>query len=72
MKPFPTLLESLALMSSSIQAKEANVMATQTISRADIQAVAPALDKYAQERSLGCGNVPVSMRRIVASSRSPR
>jgi 4-carboxymuconolactone decarboxylase len=51
MKPFIALLGSLALMSSSIQAKEANTMATQTtVSHADIQAVAPALDKYTQER----------------------
>ena len=42
MKPFTALLASLALMSSSIQAKEANAMVTQTtVSRADIQAVAP-------------------------------
>jgi len=54
MKFFTALLASLALMSSSIQAKEANAMATQTIvSRADIQAVASALDKYTQERLLG-------------------
>ena len=54
MKFFTALLASLALMSSSIQAKEANAMATQTmVSRADIQAVASALDKYTQERLLG-------------------
>ena len=54
MKFFTALLASLALMSSSIQAKEVNAMATQTIvSRADIQAVASALDKYTQERLLG-------------------
>jgi 4-carboxymuconolactone decarboxylase len=53
MKPFTALLASLALMSSSIQAKEANAMVTQTtVSRADIQAVAPTLDKYTQERLL--------------------
>jgi 4-carboxymuconolactone decarboxylase len=54
MKHFTALLASLALMSSSIQAKEVNTMAAQTtVSRADIQAVAPALDKYTQERLLG-------------------
>ena len=54
MKLFNALLASLALISSSIQAKEENSMATQTIvSRAEIGAVAPALDKYAQERLLG-------------------
>ena len=54
MKLFNALLASLALISSSIQAKEENSMATQTIvSRAEIRAVAPALDKYAQERLLG-------------------
>jgi 4-carboxymuconolactone decarboxylase len=54
MKHFTALLASLALISSSIQAKEANTMGAQTIvSRADIQAVAPALDKYTQERLLG-------------------
>ena len=47
MKFVTTLLATLLLVSSSIQAEEANTMATQTIvSRADIQAVAPALDKY--------------------------
>jgi 4-carboxymuconolactone decarboxylase len=54
MKHFTALLASLALMSSSIQAKEANTMAAPTtVSRTDIQAVAPALDKYTQERLLG-------------------
>jgi 4-carboxymuconolactone decarboxylase len=54
MKLFTALLASLAFMSSSIQANEANTMARQTIiSRADITAVAPALDKYTQERLLG-------------------
>jgi 4-carboxymuconolactone decarboxylase len=54
MKLFTALMASLALMSSSIQANEATTMAAQTIvSRADIRAVAPALDKYTQERLLG-------------------
>src|SRR5271169_5845292 len=53
MKHFTALLASLALMSSSIQAEEANTMAQTTFSRTDIQAVAPALDKYTQERLLG-------------------
>ena len=54
MKFVTTLLATLLLVSSSIQAEEANTMATQTIvSRADIQAVAPALDKYTRERLLG-------------------
>jgi 4-carboxymuconolactone decarboxylase len=54
MKLFTALLVALAFMSSSIQANEANTMARQTtVSRADIAAVAPALDKYTQERLLG-------------------
>jgi 4-carboxymuconolactone decarboxylase len=54
MNLFTALLASLALLSSSIQAKEENTMTTQTIvSRADIRAVAPVLDKYTQERLLG-------------------
>jgi 4-carboxymuconolactone decarboxylase len=54
MKLFTALLASLALVGSSIQAKEVSTMATQTtVSHADIRAVAPALDKYTQERLLG-------------------
>jgi 4-carboxymuconolactone decarboxylase len=54
MKPFTVLLTLLALVSPSIQAKESNTMAPiQTVSRADIQAIAPALDKYTQARLLG-------------------
>jgi 4-carboxymuconolactone decarboxylase len=54
MKSFTALLALLALTASSLQAKEANTMPTQTtVSRADIQSVASALDKYTQERLLG-------------------
>jgi 4-carboxymuconolactone decarboxylase len=55
MKLFIALLaSSLTLMNWSIQAKEENTVAIPTIiSRADIRAVAPALDKYTQERLLG-------------------
>ena len=54
MKLFTAILASLAFMSSPIQAKEASTMAIQTtVSSADIKAVAPALDKYTQERLLG-------------------
>jgi 4-carboxymuconolactone decarboxylase len=54
MKLFTALLASVALMSASIQAKEGNIMASsQTTVSADIQAVAPALDKYTHERLLG-------------------
>src|SRR6516165_862375 len=54
MQLFNALLASLALMSSSIQAKEVNSMAKETmVSRADIRAVTPALDKYTPERLLG-------------------
>jgi 4-carboxymuconolactone decarboxylase len=53
MKLFTALLTSLVFM-SSIQAKEASTMASQTmVSSADIKVVAPALDKYTQERLLG-------------------
>jgi hypothetical protein len=49
------VLASLAFLSSSVQANEAKTMASfqPTLSRADIQAVAPALDKYTHERLLG-------------------
>jgi 4-carboxymuconolactone decarboxylase len=54
MKLFTALLASLALMSSSAWANEANIMARQTIiDRADIAAVAPALEKFTQQRLLG-------------------
>jgi 4-carboxymuconolactone decarboxylase len=49
------VLASLAFLSSSVQANEAITMASlqPTVSRANIQAVAPALDKYTHERLLG-------------------
>jgi 4-carboxymuconolactone decarboxylase len=54
MKLFTALLASLSFMSSPIQANEANAMPRQTtVTRGDIAAVAPALDKYTQEQLLG-------------------
>jgi 4-carboxymuconolactone decarboxylase len=54
MKLFSGLLALLALIGSSVQGQEVNIMASsQTLSSADIQAVAPALAKYTQERLFG-------------------
>jgi 4-carboxymuconolactone decarboxylase len=54
MKLFAAVLAALAVMVSSARAQEATPMASPTrLSREDIQAVAPALDKYTQERLRG-------------------
>jgi 4-carboxymuconolactone decarboxylase len=55
MRPAAAIITALVLVSSSAEAKEKSTMAlSQTpLSRADIQAVAPALDKLTQERLLG-------------------
>src|SRR5258705_11400413 len=54
MRRFAAILASLALFGSSLQGKEANPMApSQAISRADVQAAAPALDHYTQHRLFG-------------------
>jgi 4-carboxymuconolactone decarboxylase len=55
MKPLAATIASLALIASSAQAQESKAMLTSksTLGREDLQIVAPALDKYAQERLLG-------------------
>jgi 4-carboxymuconolactone decarboxylase len=55
MKFFGGLMAFAALIGSSVQGKEANIMASSqaTVGHADVQAVAPALDKYTSERLLG-------------------
>jgi 4-carboxymuconolactone decarboxylase len=55
MKPLAATIASLALIASSAQAQEskAMVMSKSTLGREDLQIVAPALDKYAQQRLLG-------------------
>ena len=51
---FAAILASLVLFGLSLQGREANPMAapSQAIRRADVQAVAPALDHYTQDRLL--------------------
>jgi len=55
MKLLAAAIASLALIASSAQTQESKAMRTSksTLGREDLQIVAPALDKYAQERLLG-------------------
>jgi 4-carboxymuconolactone decarboxylase len=55
MRIFAATIASLALMGSSVQAKEANTMSVSqsVLTRSDVQMVAPALDKYTRDRVLG-------------------
>jgi 4-carboxymuconolactone decarboxylase len=55
MRIVAAILTTLTVISSSVQAKEENTMAQsqQALSRAAIQAVAPALDQFTQDRLLG-------------------
>jgi 4-carboxymuconolactone decarboxylase len=53
MRRLAAIATSLVLLGSTAQGKEENSMAPQTIHRADVQAVAPALDQYTQDRLLG-------------------
>ena len=55
MRRFVGIIVSLVLLGSTVQGKEVNSVAPsqQEISRADIQAVAPALDQYTHDRLLG-------------------
>ncbi len=53
MKLFNAMLALLAFIGLSVSAIEAEETNTVTLSHADVQAVAPALNKYAQDRLLG-------------------
>ena len=53
MKLFNAVLALLAFIGLSVSAIEAEETNTVTLSHADVQAVAPALNKYAQDRLLG-------------------
>jgi 4-carboxymuconolactone decarboxylase len=55
MRLVAAILTALAVISPSVQATEENTMASsrEPSSRAAIQAVAPALDQFTQERVLG-------------------
>ena len=55
MKRAAATLASLALLASSARGQETNIMSRSkpALSREDVRAVAPALDKYTQDRLLG-------------------
>ena len=53
MKLLAATVASLALMASSAQAEETKAMPKSTLTRDDVRMVAPALDKYTQDRLLG-------------------
>jgi 4-carboxymuconolactone decarboxylase len=53
MKLLAATVASLALLAPSAQAEETNAMATSMASREDVRMVAPALERYRQDRLLG-------------------
>jgi 4-carboxymuconolactone decarboxylase len=55
MKLLAAAIVPIAILSSSVQAQETNAMSrlNVTLSREDVRMIAPALDKYAQDRLLG-------------------
>src|SRR5262245_49010594 len=53
MKPLAATIASLALVASSVQAEETKAMPRSMLTRDDVRMVAPALDKYTQDRLLG-------------------